>query len=84
MDKKKLGQGPAFPRARGEAGGKYNAGSLGMSKRLYIATKAMQGLLANPNVIQYKHEHPRNDMSPIIAEAAYEFADELLKQENNS
>lgn len=56
--------------------------NLGMSKRLYIAIKAMQGLLANPDVVQYKHDHPRNDMAPIIAKAAYEFADELLKQED--
>lgn len=48
--------------------------NMGMSKRFYAATAAMQGLLANPSIEQLA---PR-DLIPD----AYLFADELIKQEN--
>lgn len=52
-----------------------------MSKRLYIATMAMQGLLANPNI---KRPDGRDEKGNIeFSNVCYQYADELLKQENN-
>ena len=65
-EENKLGQKPAFPYPL--------AYEHGMSKRFYAACAAMQGMLANSNVIY--------DWTSIC-NMSYELADELLKQENN-
>lgn len=73
---KKLGQEPAFPLPP-----EHNDNSMipndydsGMSKRFYAACAAMQGLLSN-TYISVRYD--------IIAEESFEYADELLKQEND-
>jgi len=43
----------------------------GMSQRLFIATMAMQGLIASGYT-----------GSKVISKVSYEYADELLKEEN--
>ena len=61
----------------------------GMSKRFYAACAAMQGILANRGA--YYQANSRNDPSENLggelpeycAKIAFQFADELLKQENN-
>ena len=65
-----LGEDPIFPSK--EYG---NTGTYGISKRLYIATAAMQGLLANERLrekLYYKEK---------VVEYSYNVADELLRQE---
>ena len=63
----KLGQEPAFP---------FEANrNNGMSKRLYLAGLAMQGLLASPSFT-----NPRMKPSDV-SKMAFGMADELLKQE---
>lgn len=70
----KLGQQPAFATsAFGDGEGVYDPG---MSTRLYIATMAMQGMLSNPN------RELRYDNVENFIKNCYEYADELLKQEN--
>ena len=67
---KKLGQEPAFSAvAFGEGQSFYE---VGMSKRFYAACMAMQGLIAHYGV-QYENGH---------AKKAFQFADNLLEQEN--
>lgn len=87
MSKEKLGQEPAFPALEynevgyGDQITLYFAGqrqfipfTKGVSKRFYAACVAMQGILADPNRCRLTPEG--------TARKAYEFADELLKQEN--
>ena len=49
----------------------------GISKRLYIATIAMQGILSG-----YYSNNEMNAKTETLVSEAYKFADELLKQEN--
>jgi hypothetical protein len=56
--------GPAYPSPRWEGWGSPQEG---MTLRDYFAAKAMQGLLVEP------------DYFNIVAKAAYEMADEMLK-----
>ena len=92
---KKLGQEPAFPEQTWEYDGQnnvLNSQNPGMSKRFYAANIAMQGLLSNykisigiPNVNQNSMEDSLKREKQIIKDIitkSYEFADELLKQEN--
>lgn len=80
MNKKKLRQESAFPLSIAGNNtefkdiGEYSPSDTGMSKRLYIATKAMQGMISIPNLEITKER---------IVEKSYEIADELLSQENN-
>ena len=91
MENNKLGQEPAFgfgyekEHSYLNQPGKYRTPEkeLGMSKRFYAACAAMQALITN-----FPKERMINDgyiafteYSEIIKES-YEFADELLKQEN--
>jgi len=84
MNTKKLGQEPAFS-GRIEKQENINGifkyvehPQVGMSKRLYAACAAMQGILAS-----YPHyEMPTQQGIKICVSKAYELADELLKQEN--
>jgi hypothetical protein len=72
----KLGQEPAFPYDPHN----YSNGEKGMSKRFYAACSAMQGILSYPGAINnslYKD-------AKSICKIAYEIADELLKQENET
>lgn len=89
MENNKLGLEPAFAslaidksiKVDAETTENYIGGNTGMSKRFYAACAAMQGLLssyANPGA-----SNPLiNDNKDIIIKGCYEFADELLKQEN--
>lgn len=73
----KLGQEPAFP---AENLGQYSYS--GMSKRFYAACAAMQGILAS-QVGNYEVEGgTRQDYCEQLIEQSFQFADELLKQEN--
>lgn len=59
---------------------------LGMSKRFYAACAAMQGIMANYELLQaYIKGSGANGKSHLsfVAEYAYEAADELLKQEQD-
>lgn len=69
-EKQKLGQEPAFP-VLDDVG----VASEGMSKRLYIATAAMQGMLASGRV-------STDGSITWVTHMSYKYADELLKQEN--
>lgn len=72
-----LGKEPAFPSEMDMAinNGKY--ASFGISKRLYIATMAMQGILSSSGILDKN--------SPIkdkwVVEQSYKLADVMLKQE---
>jgi hypothetical protein len=83
-ESKKLGQDSAFARPFGRSKYKYNESSIGMNKRFYAACAAMQGIIASNNSIHLVNGHEDNTgwHEPIgIVKCAYEFADELLKQE---
>lgn len=94
MENKKLGQEPAFAsQSQSTNGNNINTRiQTGMSKRLYIATKAMQGILSNSEL---RHDilmdskqsgtNPKKLTSDeYLAKTAYEFADAILKQENDA
>ena len=54
----------------------------GMSKRFYAACMAMQGMLANPNIVKPSPSRGNLDEEYIqFSKIAFEYADELLKQE---
>ena len=72
-ENKNLGQEPAFPNESNAY--MQMPDCFGMSKRFYAACAAMQGLLSNPTT-------RRDNMTSLIM-VSYEYADELLKQENN-
>jgi hypothetical protein len=74
-----LGQEPAFPFEEEIDGnyGKYKqVASYGMSKRFYAACAAMQGLIAGCDVNAGGFD------AKWTAKAAWNMADELLKEEN--
>lgn len=79
-DENKLGQEPAFPcdvRTMSDSG---------MSKRFYAACAAMQGFLSNGLIMQdlaRMQKDPDINKRNIVS-MSYEYADELLKQENDS
>jgi len=79
MKKEKLGQFPAFAieyhKVTKEGNKRVRRTILypGMSKRFYAACCAMQGMLA---------DLPKGISKIEIAESAFAFADELLKQED--
>jgi hypothetical protein len=96
-DKKKLGQDPAHPSKHININGSYDRQYKGVSKRVYIATAAMQGFLSNPLSCKKKSNifiriwqnfFPGTDLQwsysnpDEIVRASLEFADELLNQEN--
>lgn len=83
MEKEKLGQEPAlgFSYETKDFNNSYDPTSVphkfnGMSKRLYIAIMAMQGLLASGIYAE------KIAFNPILGKLSFEIADELLKQEN--
>ena len=77
----KLGQNPAFVRVHRTSANGYL--QEGMSRRFYAACAAMQALITNfPKERMINDGYiPLTEYSEIIKES-YEFADELLKQEN--
>ncbi len=76
MSEEKLGQEPAFAAVTGvEPNTHFQEG---ISKRFYAACAAMQGIIASGSTIEGK----RNLGPDTIIPLAYDFADELLKQEN--
>ena len=88
--KNKLGQEPAFPH---DEYGYINEdmpcnlieSHNGMSKRFYAACAAMQGLLANPYLMESLANDAKStqDARLRIIKSSYQYADELLKQESN-
>ena len=80
MENQKLGQEPAFAMSNSELNfnkqGVVKDESNGMSKRFYAACAAMQGIMANSN------SEMINLDAIGVARIAFEYADELLKQEN--
>lgn len=70
MNNEKLGQEPAFPCEHFPQDSTVE----GMSKRFYAACAAMNGLLSNST--------SKRDHIPSLIMVSYEYADELLKQEN--
>lgn len=71
-ENKNLGQEPAFPNESNAY--MQMPDCFGMSKRFYAACVAMQGLLSNSST--------RIDNMTSLIMVSYEYADELLKQEN--
>ena len=79
MKNEKLGQEPAFASITSKPNGVIEK-QKGMSKRFYAACAAMQGILsANPKETWGNINIP---VPKYLAKIAYQFADELLKQEN--
>jgi hypothetical protein len=87
MNNKKLGQEPVFMATTDHMCDnlvKRKMRPEGISKRLYIATKAMQGLLANSRITELfeKVNSEVEEERIALTKVSYEIADELLKQEN--
>jgi hypothetical protein len=78
----KLGQEPAFPFDVKIGSSKTNWGKEGMSKRFYAACAAMKGLLSNATIADAIRNIPHENELKSVVKASYEYADELLKQEN--
>lgn len=80
----KLGEKPAFPTDRVINRGVYENASQGISKRFYAACCAMQGILASEVMMTMalrgaKGINVKEEI--VVIKSAYEYADELLKQE---
>lgn len=69
---KKLGTEPAFPLHSPDYGNGYV--EPGISKRFYAACAAMQGIIASHTLT---YPNPDN-----VADMAFKYADELVKQED--
>lgn len=85
----KLGQEPAFPNDNTmDCQPPY---CYGMSKRFYAACSAMQGIISNRELqIAIYSDASNVDINPLrlfgtelLIHRSYEYADELLKQEND-
>ena len=70
--------GPAFPITEWHLNGKTHADWRGMGLRDYFAAKAMQALCGNEKAMDavVKAGH---DPTQVVADAAYSFADAMLK-----
>ena len=80
-EKQKLCKEPAF--ANGNKNTKDSDGTPnGMSKRFYAACAAMQGILANQNGEYTVICKTNQQYAEHLISQSYQFADELLKQEN--
>lgn len=81
---KKLGQEPAFPpdREMQELTPNCEGYHVGMSKRFYAACAAMQGILSNQDQFHVDNDNSSKAYTRSLCKDAYNFADELLKQEN--
>ena len=74
METRKVSNKPAFPNENTISCKRPDC--FGISKRFYAACAAMQGLIASTDS-EDSFPNPKD-----IAERSFEFADELLKQEN--
>lgn len=91
-NKKKLSQEAAFANSYDEETGKLDEygnnkfkrhNEMGMSKRFYAACAAMQGIISSNNTEYLVNGSNEGWHEPIsIVKTAYQFADELLKQED--
>lgn len=84
---KKLGQSSAFPIFLQEGLSNNSHVDMGVSKRFYAACAAMQGILANHElvrIITIKAEKCGMNWMENLAEHSYLLAEELLKQENEA
>ena len=86
MENQKLGQEPAFAMSNSNLNfnqhGIVKDKSHGMSKRFYAACAAMQGILANQNGEYGVIGGTNQQYTERLISQSYQFADELLKQEN--
>ena len=90
MENQKLGQEPAFAALAIDKSIKSDEqttehslnGNNGMSKRFYAACAAMQGILANQNGEYGVIGGTNQQYTERLISQSYQFADELLKQEN--
>ena len=73
MKNNKLGQQGAFPQKNIEISEEHK----GMSKRFYAACAAMQGIIASKTLVIWNTKDQE-----ACARIAYQFADELLRQED--
>jgi hypothetical protein len=86
MSNNKLGTELAFPINEMGADRELSFNP-GMSKRLYIACAAMQGILNSQIIMEAAirvGEKTNTGTDYAVCKMAYEFADELLKQEQNN
>ena len=89
-EKQKLSQEPAFASSYDAFVGHDSLGNreyvrennIGMSKRFYAACAAMQGILANQNGEYTVICKTNQQYAEHLISQSYQFADELLKQEN--
>ena len=89
MSKEKLGNSPAFPTDYGYQQDIGTVPDSGMSKRFYAACAAMQSVIQSamttPDTLKALNEMSvleNKDIPEMIVKMSYEYADELLKQEN--
>ncbi len=77
--------GPAYPQPAGPAGfrQKWSDGYGGLSKREYVATEALKGLLGNPKIIGQFEDFCDGDSRHIVCCIAIEHADALLEALGN-
>ena len=80
MENQKLGQEPAFPNEN--TAFCQPPDCYGLSKRFYAACVAMQGILANQNGAYRVYGETNQKYAENLISQSYQFADELLKQEN--
>jgi hypothetical protein len=73
--------GPAFPLQ--SIGPNFHPGYAGMSLRYYTATKALQGLLANPKMINSVSDDVLKTLSNVI-DVSYVLADLMLDKEKKN
>lgn len=87
------GDMPAMPMGRSADGRQFTQNDLaegnyaeqckpafGLTKREYFAAKAMQGLLANPNIVQAGGTHDTSERVQIMAAS---YADNVLRALDN-
>jgi hypothetical protein len=82
-ENQKLGSEPAFSGlSQMNSSGYISEENVGMSKRFYAACAAMQGMLANNEMLilaAKKATLAKMDWMEIVAEHSFEMADQLLK-----
>lgn len=81
VNKSNLGRKPAFPSKNINANGHINSQYKGMSKRLYIATQILNGILACPNDFLDANRNTITNLKDFV-KISYIYADELLEQED--
>lgn len=81
MKTEKLGQESAFPVLRELSNGSFIMDHRGISKRLYLAGMAMQGILS-ANAKETWGNFEGAQVPEYVAKMSFDFADELLKQES--